>query len=125
MKGLLGEINNEMDDYKRICLDLDRAVQPTGTCTALNVGLAQSKYTALRVFAENFVVKINQFIEALPRDGEENPILPINREPGYWWRPEVESAIKEEMDASLGKAADAMVCFKINTSAQVAENIMT
>ena len=73
--------------------------------TTPDVGLAQFKHTALWVFVENFAVKIDQFIEALPRDSDEEPILPINGEPGFQWRSEVESAIKEEMDACLGKAA--------------------
>ena len=88
-------------------------------CTALDVGLSQSKYTALKAFSDNFA----QFISELPTDQEKEQILPVNGEPGYWWRPEVVSVVKEEMIASLTRAAKAMVHFKMNVSVQEAEVI--
>ena len=58
-------------------------------CTALDVGLSQSKYTALKAFSDNFAHNVDQSISELPTDQEKEPILPVNGEPGYWWRPEV------------------------------------
>ena len=59
MEGLLGEHNNALEDYKRMCQDLDRAVQPTQMRTALKISLAQSKYTALKAFSDNFAQKVD------------------------------------------------------------------
>ena len=56
-------------------------------------------------------------------DEEDEPILPINGEPGYHWRPEVEFAVIEEMVACLTRAAETMVCFKMNASVQEGEVI--
>ena len=71
MEALLGELNNALKDYKRMCQDLDRAVQSTQMHTALNVGLSQCKYIAQ---------KVDQFISELPMDKEEEPIIPVNGE---------------------------------------------
>ena len=90
-------------------------------CT--NIVLSQTKHTAVQTFSDNFTQKVDQFIWGLPTDEEDDPILPVYGQPGYRWRPEVESAVKEEMVVCLANAAEAMVRFKMNTSVQEVELI--
>ena len=54
-------------------------------------------------------------------DEEDEPILPVNWEPGCHWRPEMDKALKEERVACFTRAAEAMVCLKMNSSDQEAE----
>ena len=86
---------------------------PGGACTSAPHRLVHT--SALKVFAQ----KVDQFIGVLPTVEEEKTILPVNGEQGYHWRPEVEIAVKEEMVACFARAAEAMVCLKMNASSYV------
>ena len=82
MADLLGELNNAMDDYGRMCIVLDQVVQPNWLSTA-DISLAQNHYNALKAFQTRFAGLIEDFTNGLPTDAEGEPIVPVNGEPGY------------------------------------------
>ena len=82
MADLLGELNNAMNDYRRMCRVLDQAVLPNRLSTA-DIGLAQNHYNALMAFQTRFTGVIEDFANSLPTDAEEEPIVPMNDKAGH------------------------------------------
>ena len=82
MAELLGELNNAMDNYHRMCWALDRTVRPYWLTTA-NISLAQNHYNALVTFQTRFAGIIEDFANGLLNNNEGESILPVNGEPGY------------------------------------------
>ena len=111
MADLLREFTNAMDDYRRMCRVLDQVVQPNWLTIAV-IGLAENRYTALETIQTNFTRLIDEFVNRLPTNDEEDPILMINGEAGYRWRDEEKLTVKNAIQVYLSNAVKAMVRFK-------------
>ena len=122
MAELLGELNNAMDDYCRMCRALDWAVQPNRLNTA-DIGLAQDHYTTLIAFRTRFASLIEDFTNGLPDNDEGEPGVLVNGEPGYHWREEEQLAVKSAIQASLNNAKMVMVQFKNSCTEKQAAGI--
>ena len=122
MAELLELINAQMDNYHRLCQNLDRAVQP-GQLNKADSNLAQELYNQLSLLRARFTSLIREFNNVLPLNKEGDPILPVNGKPGYWWREEEKNAVLGVIGASLDRASLAMVQYKQSCTIVVALRI--
>ena len=101
---------------------MDQDVQP-GWLHDADLSLAQELYNQLSTLRARFISLILKFNNRLPLDKEGDPILPVNGEPGYWWREEEKNAVLVVMGASLDRVSWAMMLYKHLCTTVVASRI--